>query len=167
MSAACNKKGVLGQLKENCAEIMKCMQCGVCSGSCPSGRHTSLNIRKIVRNATRTTDVLNDEQLWMCTTCYNCQERCPRNIDIVDSVLAIRAVAVREGIMLEEHRNVGKLLVKHGHAVPIDEKNKLKRTSLGLEELPETVHKYSEGLEEVKTLLKSCGFEELLETGNE
>lgn len=143
------------------------MQCGVCSGSCPSGRHTSLNIRKIVRNATKNTDVLRDEQLWMCTTCYNCQERCPRNIDIVDSVLAIRTLAVREGIMLEEHRNVGKLLVEYGHAVPIDENNKVKRTKLGLEELPETVHKYPDGLEEVKTLLKSCGFEELLEAGNE
>jgi heterodisulfide reductase subunit C len=142
------------------------MQCGVCSGSCPSGRHTSLNIRKIVRNATRTTDVLKDEQLWMCTTCYNCQERCPRNIDIVDSILAIRAIAVREGIMLKEHQNVCRLLIEYGHAVPIDEKNKKKRTELGLEELPETVHKYPDELEEVKILLNSCAFEELLKAGN-
>lgn len=34
---------------------------------------------------------------------------------------------------------------------------------LGLEELPETVHKYENGLEEVKTLLASCDFEKLIE----
>ncbi|WP_406662661.1 CoB--CoM heterodisulfide reductase subunit C [Methanolobus sp. ZRKC3] len=143
------------------------MQCGVCSGSCPSGRHTSLNIRKIIRNAARTTDVIRDEQLWMCTTCYNCQERCPRNIDIVDSVLVIRTIAVREGIMLKEHRKVSELLIEYGHAVPIDNNNRKKRTELGLDEVPETVHKYPDGLEEVKTLLESCGFDELLETVTE
>lgn len=167
LDTACSNKGLLEELKENCADILKCMQCGVCSGSCPSGRHTSLNIRKIIRNATRTIDVLKNEQIWMCTTCYNCQERCPRNIDIVDSVLAIRTFAFREGIMLKEHRNVGKLLIEHGHAVPIDDKNKVKRTELGLDELPETVHKYPDGLEEVKVLLKSCGFDELLEIRTE
>ncbi|WYM89909.1 CoB--CoM heterodisulfide reductase subunit C [Methanolobus sp. ZRKC3] len=167
MSAPRSEKELLNELKENCADIVKCMQCGVCSGSCPSGRHTSLNIRKIIRNAARTTDVIRDEQLWMCTTCYNCQERCPRNIDIVDSVLVIRTIAVREGIMLKEHRKVSELLIEYGHAVPIDNNNRKKRTELGLDEVPETVHKYPDGLEEVKTLLESCGFDELLETVTE
>jgi heterodisulfide reductase subunit C len=58
------------------------------------------------------------------------------------------------------------LLIEYGHAVPIDEKNKKKRTELGLEELPETVHKYPDELEEVKILLNSCAFEELLKAGN-
>ena len=75
-------------------------------------------------------------------------------------MLAIRTIAVRQGIMLEEHKNVSKLLIEYGHAVPIDDKNKVN-------ELPETVHKYSDGLEEVKILLKSCKFEELLEIRTE
>ncbi|TGC09764.1 CoB--CoM heterodisulfide reductase subunit C [Methanolobus halotolerans] len=153
---------VLNEVKNACKNIFKCMQCGVCSGSCPSGRHTSLNIRKLVRKAAKTADVLHDEQLWMCTTCYNCQERCPRNIDIVDAVLMIRKVAVHEGIMHSEHRKVSELLLEHGHAVPIDKDNREKRIKLGLNELPETVHKYAEELEEVKILLTSCGFDRLL-----
>lgn len=157
--------GISDHLKNTCSSIYKCMQCGVCSGSCPSGRHTSLNIRKLVRKAAKDGSVLWDKELWMCTTCYNCQERCPRNIDIVDAVLAIRAAAAHEGIMHPDHRKVSELLLEYGHAVPIDEKNRKKRISLGLNELPETVHKYPEDLKEVKILLASCGFDRLLNKG--
>ncbi|AFV23584.1 CoB--CoM heterodisulfide reductase subunit C [Methanolobus psychrophilus R15] len=154
---------LLNRLKAACKDTLKCMQCGVCSGSCPSGRHTALNIRRLVRKAARTTDVLKDEQLWMCTTCYNCQERCPRDIDIVDVVLTLRSIAVHEGIMLAEHTKVSELLLEYGHAVPIDEERRKQRVELGLEEMPLTVHKYPDDLKEVKSLLISCGFDSLLD----
>ncbi len=32
------------------SDILTCFQCGTCHASCPSGRYTSLNIRKIVRD---------------------------------------------------------------------------------------------------------------------
>jgi heterodisulfide reductase subunit C len=157
---------LLSRLKASCRDTLKCMQCGVCSGSCPSGRHTALNIRRLVRKAARTTDVLKDEQLWMCTTCYSCQERCPRDIDVADVILTLRSIAVHEGIMLPEHRKVCELLMEYGHAVPIDEEHRNQRTGLGLDELPLTVHKYPEDLQEVRTLLISCGFDRLLDRKN-
>lgn len=98
----------------------------------------------------------------MCTTCYNCQERCPRNIPIVDILLDIRATAAHQGMIQPEHRQVCRMLLEYGHAVPINEENRKIRTDLGMEELPETVQKYKEGLEEVKELLRSCGFETLI-----
>lgn len=153
---------ILERLRNVSTGALKCMQCGICSSSCPSGRHTSLNIRKLVKTAGKTTEILSTEELWMCTTCYNCQERCPRRIDIVDILLNIRAVAAHTGRILPEHRQVCNMLLEYGHAVPINEDNKRKRTDIGLEELPETVHKYKDGLEEVKKLLTSCGFDELI-----
>ncbi|WP_292466594.1 CoB--CoM heterodisulfide reductase subunit C [Methanolobus sp.] len=154
--------GILDELKNASIDASKCMQCGVCSASCPSGRHTTLNIRKLVRIAGKTNDILSNEELWMCTTCYNCQERCPRNINIVDILLDIRAISVHQGFIHPEHRVVCEMLLEYGHAVPINEKNRKERVNLGLEELPETVHKYEDGLEEVKTLLASCGFGKLI-----
>jgi len=153
---------IIEKLSSVSTAALKCMQCGICSSSCPSGRHTSLNIRKLVKAAGKTPEILDNMELWMCTTCYNCQERCPREIDIVDILLDIRAVAAHYGKILPEHRYVCKMLLEHGHAVPINEENKKKRTDIGLEELPETVHKYEDGLEEVKKLLASCGFDELI-----
>ncbi|MDI3486998.1 MAG: heterodisulfide reductase subunit [Methanolobus sp.] len=147
------------QLREASTNALRCMQCGVCSSSCPSGRHTSLNIRKLVKIAGRNPDIIKNEELWMCTTCYNCQERCPRGIDIVDTLLNIRSISSQHGIIFPEHREVCQMLIKYGHAVPINDQNKIKRTEIGLEELPETVHKYTDSLNEVKKLLTSCGFE--------
>ncbi len=158
-----NENNVQEQLKEAGIDILKCMQCGMCTGSCPSGRHTSLNVRRLVRHAMKSRDVLEDEELWMCTTCYNCQERCPRRIDIVDAILKIRSIAAHEGIMLPEHKQVIKLLLEYGHAVPIDEMNMKKREELGLDRLPETVHKYPEALDEIKMLLKVCKLAEIIE----
>ena len=150
------ENNVQEQLKDAGIDILKCMQCGMCSGSCPSGRHTTLNIRRLIRHAMRSQDVLEDKELWMCTTCYNCQERCPRRIDIVDAILRIRSIAAHEGIILPEHKQVIELLLEYGHAVPIDETNMGKREVLGLERLPETVHKDPEALNEVKKLLSAC-----------
>nr|WP_321497284.1 CoB--CoM heterodisulfide reductase subunit C [uncultured Methanolobus sp.] len=150
---------IIKQLKDVSINALRCMQCGVCSSSCPSGRHTSLNIRKLVKIAGRNIEILKSEELWMCTTCYNCQERCPRGIDIVDTLLKIRSISSQHGIILPEHKQVCEMLLKYGHAVPINDMVRMKRKEIGLEELPETVHKYEESLKEVKELLYSCGFE--------
>jgi heterodisulfide reductase subunit C len=142
--------------------ILKCMQCGLCSGSCPSGRYTILNIRRLVHRAASGFSVGEDESIWMCTTCYTCQERCPRSVRIVDAVLRIRESAVHRGIILEAHRKVAAMLMETGHAVPIDENNTRKRQQLGMSGLPPTVHSMPEALKDVKLLLGSCGFEEIV-----
>ena len=142
--------------------VMSCLQCGTCTGSCPSGRYTSFNTRKLVIDARRNNDVLHDETLWMCTTCYKCQERCPRGIRIVDAVLALRAQAVHEGVMLPEHRAVAAALIRSGHGVPINAEGKKRRREMGLGALPETVSRDKDALGEVQRLLKSTGFDALI-----
>lgn len=106
--------------------------------------------------------MLSDETLWTCTTCYNCQERCPRNIAVADTLLELRRQAVRQGVMLERHRRVAENLLRTGHAVPIDEEHRVLRREVGLEELPETAQRYSQCFEEVKKLLQRAGFHKLV-----
>ena len=154
---------VLKTLQDAAIDVFACMQCGNCSGSCPSGRHTVLNTRRIVRKARKNENMLHDDDLWMCTTCYNCQERCPRGIKIVDAILTIRTMAVHEGIMLPEHRSISRFVLESGHAVPINDATKKMREDIGLGSLPETVHKYPDALEDVKTLLRSCEFDKLVQ----
>lgn len=138
------------------SEILTCFQCGTCHASCPSGKYTSLNVRRIVRDSARK-DISDEPSLWMCTTCYNCQERCPRGIKVTDCVLALRSEAVKKGIILPAHRKVCESLIQTGHAIPPDEKHESIRELIGLG-LPETVRKYPKALEEVKTLLSSTKF---------
>ena len=142
------------------SEILTCFQCGTCHASCPSGKYTSLNVRKIIRDSTRK-DISGEPELWMCTTCYNCQERCPRGINVTDCVLALRNEAVRKGKILPAHKKVCEFLIETGHAIPLDEKHESIRETIGLG-LPETVRKYPKALAEVKTLIKSTKFAELI-----
>ena len=140
------------------SEILTCFQCGTCHSSCPSGKYTSLNVRKIIRDSMKK-DVSDAPELWMCTTCYNCQERCPRGIKVTDAILLLRSEAVKKGKILQAHRKVCEFLIETGHAIPLDEKHAMVRGMIGL---PETVHKYQKALDEIKTLLKSTGFDELI-----
>ena len=66
--------------------VKHCFQCGTCSGGCPSGRRTPYKVRQIVRKCLLglKEEVITDDALWMCTTCYTCQERCPRSVTIVN-----------------------------------------------------------------------------------
>ncbi len=154
---------LLKVLKSAGLDILSCMHCGTCTGSCPSGRHTGLNTRRVIRDARKNrVTVLSDDALWLCTTCYTCQERCPRGIPITDAILELRRLAVKEGFMRPEHRRVSEMVLECGHAVPLDEETKKKREELGLDPVPDTVQKYPEALEELKTLLKTCKFDEIV-----
>nr|VFK51150.1 MAG: quinone-modifying oxidoreductase subunit QmoC [Candidatus Kentron sp. TUN]VFK51346.1 MAG: quinone-modifying oxidoreductase subunit QmoC [Candidatus Kentron sp. TUN]VFK54473.1 MAG: quinone-modifying oxidoreductase subunit QmoC [Candidatus Kentron sp. TUN] len=64
--------------------VKMCMQCGVCSGSCPLGPywdHPPQEIFMMIR-ANKRDEVLSSTSMWMCTSCYNCIARCPRGLPI-------------------------------------------------------------------------------------
>lgn len=141
-------------------KVRTCMQCGVCSGGCPSSRRTAYRSRLIILKALLglEAEVLSDESLWDCTTCYTCQERCPRGIKVTDVIRILRNLAVKAGFMLKEHVRVCELLYAYGHAVPINEEVRTWRRKLGLSEVPHTVHMYPEALSEVRSLLQATSF---------
>lgn len=144
--------------------IEKCIQCGTCTGSCPSGRRTAYRTRVVIRKALLglREDLLKSNDIWLCTTCYTCYERCPRKISIVEAIIALRNMAAAQGYMLSRHKEISKNLVGYGHLVPINDPNKKRRAELGLSEVPPTVHSYPEALEEVKKLLEVTGFTKLV-----
>jgi len=64
--------------------VKMCMQCGVCAGSCPLGnawQHTPQKLFMMIRAGKRE-EVLGSDSMWMCTSCYNCIVRCPRQLPI-------------------------------------------------------------------------------------
>lgn len=141
-----------------------CFQCGTCTAACPSGRRTPYRIRQLVRRSLigLKEDVIPDDTLWMCTTCYECQERCPRGIKIVDIVKIVRNYAAQAGYMGKAHKMVGSFVIKTGHGVPINPQTQELRKSVGLDELPPTTHSFPEALEEVQTIVKATGFDNLI-----
>ena len=144
--------------------VKHCFQCGTCSGSCPSGRRTPYKVRQIVRKCLLglKEEVITDDALWMCTTCYTCQERCLRSVKIVEIIKKARNIASHAGYMAKPHKMTGVFVMNTGHGVPINDTVKALRKNIGLPEIPPTTHAYPEALEEVQKICKITGFDELI-----
>ena len=144
--------------------VKHCFQCGTCSGSCPSGRRTPYKVRQIVRKCLLglKEEVITDDALWMCTTCYTCQERCLRSVKIVEIIKKARNIAAHAGYMAKPHKMTGVFVMNTGHGVPINDATKALRVKIGLPEIPPTTHAYPDALAEVQKICKITGFDELI-----
>jgi heterodisulfide reductase subunit C len=150
-------------------KIRACINCGTCTGGCPSGRRTAYRTRSAIRRAlTGDESVLGEIDIWLCSTCYYCYERCPRNIPVTDMIIKLRNIAVEEGHILDSHFTLAnKIFYETGHGVPANgDSNKQwrdLRESLGLPPLPPTVHTHPEAVKECQDLMKSVGFRDLMD----
>ncbi|HRH81136.1 MAG TPA: 4Fe-4S dicluster domain-containing protein [Thiobacillaceae bacterium] len=82
--------------------VKMCMQCGVCSGSCPTNFHAGWDhppqeIFMMIRAGKRE-EVLTSNSMWQCTSCYNCYVRCPRKVPITHIMHGIAEYAYRLGL---------------------------------------------------------------------
>ncbi len=147
------------------ADVNMCFQCGTCTAGCPSGRHTSYRVRKLMRMAQlgMKDEIVNSEELWECSTCYTCVERCPRQVPIVDVIVALRNIAVAEGHIYENHKKTATNLYQLGHTVNSNEKIEALRESMGLPKLPPTVMANEKAMSDLKTILKAAGFDKIVE----
>ena len=141
-----------------------CFQCGTCTASCPSGKNTAYRTRKIMRMAQLGLKdmIIESEDLWQCTTCYTCEERCPRGVPIVDVVIALRNIAVANGKMYDAHKKTADNLVKFGHTVSINDKVKAQRAELGLPEVPPTVLANEKAKADLDAIFEATGFGKLI-----
>ncbi len=83
--------------------LKKCYQCGTCTGTCPWTPITHFNIRKLVRYGQLGLDGI-EEFMWGCSTCKFCVDRCPRGVELIDIVTAIRNVYSGGGMLPQSLR---------------------------------------------------------------
>ncbi|MHA1297953.1 MAG: CoB--CoM heterodisulfide reductase subunit C [Candidatus Helarchaeota archaeon] len=155
-------------VKAGLERIRACFQCGTCTGGCPSGRRTALRTRAVIRKALLgLEEVLSSDDIWLCSTCYTCYSRCPRNIPVTNIIIMLRNLATQKGYIKASHQNLTHMLIDTGHGVPIPEgsggeKWRKLRESYDLPPLPPTVHSDPRSLEEVRKLCKSLKFDKLV-----
>ncbi len=94
--------GFLGETlaEPGCERVDLCIQCGTCSANCAFTEHMDLTPRKIIAltRAGFKREVLSSQTLWLCTSCYGCTARCPKEIKITDLMYALKRRALREGM---------------------------------------------------------------------
>ncbi|MBT8340368.1 MAG: (Fe-S)-binding protein [Desulfatitalea sp.] len=87
-------KEVIDEIKAAGGEAFRfCFQCGLCDTVCPWNRVRQFSIRKIIREATFGLTEIEGEDIWRCTTCGRCPERCPRGVQQIEVGVSLRRVA--------------------------------------------------------------------------
>ncbi len=87
-------KEVVEEIRAAGGEAYKyCFQCGLCDVVCPWNRVRQFSIRKIIREATFGLTEIDGEDIWRCTTCGRCPDRCPRGVKQIDVGVSLRRVA--------------------------------------------------------------------------
>ena len=85
-------------------ETKMCMQCGVCAGSCPLREHMDYPPRQIFTliRAGKREEVLGSKSIMLCTSCYTCVVKCPRNIPVMDVMHGLAHYALRNGYVAKQ-----------------------------------------------------------------
>lgn len=85
------EKEIIEVIKENGGDSFKyCYQCGLCDAVCPWNRVRPFSMRKIIRQATFGLTEIDKEEMWRCTTCKTCVDRCPRGVNQIEAGVALR-----------------------------------------------------------------------------
>ncbi len=85
-------------------ELRTCIQCGTCSASCPTAYamdYTPRQLWKLIQLGLRD-EVVNSRTFWLCTTCKACTVRCPRGIDLTETMLMLKRYAVKEELQVPD-----------------------------------------------------------------
>jgi heterodisulfide reductase subunit C len=130
--------------------IRGCFSCGRCSASCPVKRaNDSFNPRRTIRMAILglEEEIVRSPFIWLCSTCYTCQERCPQGVKITEIMTTLKNLAFQDGNSPPGIALQWKILEENGRLYPIDDFDNKKRAKAGLPTLKQKI-------DEVGRLLK-------------
>jgi heterodisulfide reductase subunit C len=135
-----------------------CYQCGTCASSCPVARVTDrFNPREVIKLSLlgEREEILSSDSIWLCCSCYNCQERCPQKVEIADVFYALRNIAFEEGNIPEIYSEFASAVLNDGRISKVSKFVEKKRSDLGLPPLQPT------GVDALRQILSATGFDRL------
>lgn len=128
MENVADYKEIIDVIKESGGDAFKrCFQCGLCDTVCPWNRVRQFSMRKIVRQATFGMTDIESEDLWRCTTCGRCPQRCPRDVKQIESGVALRRIATEYGVFpksVKPIRAISASLIGEGNPLNEERKNR-------------------------------------------
>ncbi len=84
-------KEIIEEVKSIGGDLAKfCFQCGICDTVCPWNKVRNFSIRKIMNQAIYGLSEVESEEMWLCSTCGRCVQRCPRGVKQIDVSIALR-----------------------------------------------------------------------------
>ena len=97
--------------------LTSCMNCGVCTGVCPSAEFYHYDPRQIVSLVQTQDDdtivgLMKSDTIWYCGECMSCRPRCPRGNTPGYVIQALRTLSQREGFFVESEKGRQQLALK-------------------------------------------------------
>lgn len=86
--------------------IRACIQCGICTGSCPAVSKMEYPPRQIIAmiRAGMRDEVLSSGSVWSCLSCYMCTVRCPQDVKPTELAHALECLANQQGFRVKGTR---------------------------------------------------------------
>jgi Fe-S oxidoreductase len=98
--------------------VLRCIQCGRCTSGCPVSTNSSLNVRRLLNEILVQPDLVFSPEatnLWQCTTCMTCTQRCPKGIKPLDVIIGIRGQMIESGRIQPGLRDALESTFLHGN----------------------------------------------------
>ena len=85
-------------LRSSGVDVLKCMRCGKCSGTCPSYDEMEYHPHEFVYMVEKgqIDKLMASKSIYKCLSCFACVERCPRGVEPAKIVEAVRLLVIRQ-----------------------------------------------------------------------
>ena len=83
--------------------VLKCVQCGMCTSTCPAARHSDYNPREIIERVLDGDEtILEDDNIWNCFYCYTCHSVCPVGNSVCEVNQILKQIAIENEMGYEK-----------------------------------------------------------------
>ena len=91
---------IIGDVKNSRDEgVLKCVQCGMCTSTCPAARHSDYNPRDIIERVLEGDEsILEEDNIWNCFYCYTCHSVCPVGNSVCEVNQILKQIAIESEI---------------------------------------------------------------------
>jgi len=112
-----------------------CFSCGTCTAGCPISEvfpeYSPKKLAKMVKLGMKQ-DVLSSPFIWYCTTCLDCEQRCPQNVKFFNILNVLKNMAAKKGYAPFPWVEQTRQIMLTGMIFPTDEELAKKREALSL-----------------------------------
>lgn len=143
-------------------DVMTCLQCGNCTGVCPISLKIDYKTRNIIKCCQFGLKKYTLGTRWVCATCYRCYEHCPADLNPAEVMIALRHIAVREGIIPPFVKIAATNLVKYGQSVKPDQEIDKIRKELDLANIHSQDPEYHHVIREIQVLVHASKYDKLI-----
>ena len=104
------------QSMPNGEELSACFSCSTCTAACPIANSWKYKPHQLIRMIIlgMRDEVLSSDEIWLCLTCFECQERCPQKVRVTDIFFDCKNLAAEVGKIPETIVGLAKELLNNG-----------------------------------------------------